>query len=213
MAMWKLSRLVWKMVLISNAIFGWWIFKFWTVDHVSSSQKLFLVTRNKTYPTIYHCKTFWTIHILSRLLAGFLGVKRIQKGTNIQNAWCHDWHAKKQFKQAKTSDRQWKKNALTDAKLSDEWYVCFCCKGVCWRHPERYGRKCIPVYLKQKIYSLQSYLTVVKSWEKSPTLDLQIDPKGSCKFHMYTTCCFGPTQIIPSRLIWAVTKTLLICCI
>ena len=119
---------------------------------------------------------------------------------------------KKQFMQAETPDRQWKKiRWLMPNCLMKDMFV-FVAREYVEDTQNDTGENASLSTRSKKIYNLQSYLTG-KVLGKKPNFGSTDRSKRSCKFQMYTTGCFGPTQIIPSHLISAVTKTLLICCI
>lgn len=142
------------MILISNAIFGWWVFKFWTVDLLKSL--------NPNWQC-YHCIHFWMScfvvpEVLSRDtqkdLSNHIPLQDLLDDTHPLTA--SGWISRKTPRTVRGESAflsTWSKKSITFKAISRE-----------------------------------------KSWEKSPTLDLQIDPKD-----LVSSTCTQPVVLAPPK--------------
>lgn len=182
-------------ILISNAIFGWWIFTFWTVDLLKSLNSnwqcylldsLFdLIFRRPRIFFSWHARRpiqpytiAWPLDDTHPLTAsGWISrCETDTKSTDLQKAWCHDWHAKNNLcKQRPQIGNERKMRWLMQNCLMKDMCV-FVAREYVEDTQNGTGESASLSTWSKKSITFKA-ISQEKSWEKSPTLDLQIDPK------------------------------------
>lgn len=123
------------------------------------------------------------------------------------------WLARKKTMQAETPDRQWKKMRwLMQNCLMKDMFV-FVAREYVEDTQNGTGESASLSTWSKKSITFKAISRFSSLGKKAQLWIYRSIQKDLVSSPMYATCWLDPTQIIPSRLIWAVTKALFICCI